>query len=917
MSERSTVVAPSVLPRERSGIGGSWAGRRAGVHVVTDLEGRRGAIDDLVDADCLKWDGDEFDFVHDGDRLLFAGDIGDRGPFTIRLVEGLLSLRRRYPSRVAWTFGNLDLKNLCLLRDLPLLGPGTLGYDEWLQMRASAAVATERGQSTFNPTVADTLDRRVEYWLHRQGSSSALEFHRLELSELRRRPCHPLEAAQDFLTRIQPGGSMFEYLRLGQVAIVHGNVLVNHGGVSRANIGFLPGATARYADAHEWIDALNRWAGEQIMLIERSISERGLGVHIPDALVRYADGIWDPTVGAGTGALFMNDVSLIYPFRQRECGNLRAPDKASIAYLQRAGIDTEVVGHTPIGDVPGPLKVNGFLRLMADTSRRRAGAHSTITIDQAGGLRVRGQTSRGVTVSYRISARGTSLVGSVTREGGYTVVGRARLPGGTKFLLSKYFDGYNIRDLVVDRNQLVAMCPLPAIASTPLDEPARHFELLVAELRRKGKRILELGQLEAYLGQRTPVVVSGFSKFGQSPIPDDLVCGEAAALVAQLGNPAECLIVTGGTDNGFERAVHVSARAAGHRVLGFIQQATIAGEVNLVDDVAFAGAHQDWSAPLLASLTFAADHGGFAVFVGGGGVVTEGIGYARELGMAYVLLDRAPEVTGSGGASGEAAAALDRSKRARHVVRSLKDLRAAIRSQEDLLLTGGSQRDGSAHRQHRRIGVFVGSFDPPHAGHRDLVLRARRQFGLDRIYVVPDPVTRYKRMQPLPHRQRMAELLFAEDAAVTVWNAANGLTAASGEMWDLLAAVQKRHPDAELFDIVGSDTLRWYAIQPQEHHLPGLRLLVNDRHDGPPLPSEIDGQPVQVIEGLDRGLSSTSIREGLMDGRPTPGLPSLVRDYVVTHGLYRAGHGGASTTAPATPNLQDCNARPRRQERTP
>ena len=655
---------------------------KAGTHVITDLEGSRSAIDDLVDAGCLTWVGDELDFVHEGDRLLFAGDICDRGPFTIRLVEALLSLRRRHPERVAWVFGNLDVKNLGLLRDLPSLGLETPGYADWLRARASASDAAGPGGPALDLIAADTLDRRIDHWLCRQGSNRAFEFHQRELSDMLGRPCLPLEAAQDFLARLQPGGSMFEFLRLGQVAIVHGNVLVDHGGVSQANMGFVPGATTRHADARAWIDALNRWAAAQITLIAQAIVQWGPGTHIPDALIRYADAIWDPTVGSGQGAVCMNDVSLVYPFRRRERGNLRAPDEASIAYLRRAGIDTEVVGHTPIGDVPGPLKVPGFVRLMADTSRRRPGAHSTITIDPAGGLRVRGQTSRGVAVQYRTSAHSTTPIGSVTREGGFTVVGRTRLPGGTKFLLSKYFDGYNIRDLVVDRAQLAAMGPLPAVARTALDDPAAHFERLVAELQRKGKRIVEFGQLEACLGHRTPVVVSGFAKFGQSPIADERVDLEADALVRQLGSPADCLIITGGTDNGFERAVHAAARAAGHRVLGFIQQGTIAGEVDLVDDVAFAGVHQDWSAPLLASLTFAAGHAGVAVFVGGGGVVTEGIDYARELGMSYVLFDRAPGVTGSGGASAQAAASLAGAERARHVVQSFNDLRSAIDSQQ-------------------------------------------------------------------------------------------------------------------------------------------------------------------------------------------------------------------------------------------
>ena len=81
------------------------------VHVLTDLEGRRDAIDDLVDAGRMSCIDGVLEFVDPNDGLYFAGDVTDRGPHAIRLVEMLLALKRRHPDRVAWTYGNLDLKN--------------------------------------------------------------------------------------------------------------------------------------------------------------------------------------------------------------------------------------------------------------------------------------------------------------------------------------------------------------------------------------------------------------------------------------------------------------------------------------------------------------------------------------------------------------------------------------------------------------------------------------------------------------------------------------------------------------------------------------------------------------------------------------------------------------------------------------
>ncbi|HCV12511.1 MAG TPA: hypothetical protein DGC76_02215, partial [Candidatus Accumulibacter sp.] len=181
-------------------------------HVVTDLEGRRDAIDDLVDAGRLSCVGGALDFVDPNDRLYFAGDVTDRGPFTIRLVEMLLALKRRHPDRVAWAYGNLDLKNLALLRDLPGLALGTPDYEAWLRSQPDTADTTavagvplggesggcQRGER-------DSLDRRIAYWLTRQGSSQAFEFHQRELAEMRGHPVSRQEAADDYIARLQPG----------------------------------------------------------------------------------------------------------------------------------------------------------------------------------------------------------------------------------------------------------------------------------------------------------------------------------------------------------------------------------------------------------------------------------------------------------------------------------------------------------------------------------------------------------------------------------------------------------------------------------------------------------------------------------------------------------------------------------------
>jgi len=142
-------------------------------------------------------------------------------------------------------------------------------------------------------------------------------------------------------------------------------------------------------------------------------------------------------------------------------------------------------------------------------------------------------------------------------------------------------------------------------------------------------------------------------------------------------------------------------------------------------------------------------------------------------------------------------------------------------------------------------------------------------------------------MQPLEHRVAMTSLLFDGVEGIRVVQANADDRFGGGELWELLEGVRQLHRAATVFVILGSDALRWYAGLTPGQRPRGVQILVNDRHDGPPLPSSVDGQPVHTIDDLDRGLSSTAIREALRDGRPAAGLTAKVADYVRRHEIYR------------------------------
>ena len=108
-----------------------------------------------------------------------------------------------------------------------------------------------------------------------------------------------------------------------------------------------------------------------------------------------------------------------------------------------------------------------------------------------------------------------------------------------------------------------------------------------------------------------------------------------------------------------------------------------------------------------------------------------------------------------------------------------------------------------------RIGIFGGTFDPVHLGHLILAEQCREQGQLDQVLFIPAARPPHKRDVPLtPFAQRveMLALAIAGQPAFRVDELERDRPGPSYTV-DTLEAIRARHPEAELFLVIGSDTL--------------------------------------------------------------------------------------------------------------
>ncbi len=203
-----------------------------------------------------------------------------------------------------------------------------------------------------------------------------------------------------------------------------------------------------------------------------------------------------------------------------------------------------------------------------------------------------------------------------------------------------------------------------------------------------------------------------------------------------------------------------------------------------------------------------------------------------------------------------------------------------------------------------RLGIFGGSFDPVHHGHLRLARECQRQAALDEIWFTPVAIQPLKMHGPQASDNHRIEMLNRaiesepdQRPPQSSWRVCTLEIERGGLSYtvDTLRRIHEELPDAELFFMVGADTLRdvphWR--EPEEVFRLATPLVVC--RPGQPVPdlSALESvcternQP-QLITMEPTSASSSEIRRRISASKPIDDLtPTAVAEYIAEHGLYR------------------------------
>ena len=196
-----------------------------------------------------------------------------------------------------------------------------------------------------------------------------------------------------------------------------------------------------------------------------------------------------------------------------------------------------------------------------------------------------------------------------------------------------------------------------------------------------------------------------------------------------------------------------------------------------------------------------------------------------------------------------------------------------------------------------RIGIYGGTFNPPHVGHIRAAEQALHALKLDRLLLIPDRIAPHKTLpegSPTPEQRLQMLRLSVEDQHLEVSDLELRRSGVS-YTWLTVEELRSAYPDAQLYLLMGTDMfLSFLSWREPERILKNTTLAVlcrGDRDEKNAIAAQkrVIGQMGYAVELVDNpvtSISSTQLRRLLAFGCGEEFLPRGAAAYIREHGLY-------------------------------
>ena len=196
-----------------------------------------------------------------------------------------------------------------------------------------------------------------------------------------------------------------------------------------------------------------------------------------------------------------------------------------------------------------------------------------------------------------------------------------------------------------------------------------------------------------------------------------------------------------------------------------------------------------------------------------------------------------------------------------------------------------------------RIGIYGGTYSPPHIGHLKAAEYAIEALGLDRLLLIPTGVSPHKAMSAGATSADRLEMLRLSAAGMEKAQVSDIEIRRQGSSYtvDTLRAIREENPGAELVLLMGTDMFVSFLNWREPESILSLATLAvfcrgergeRERIEAQKENLEAMGAKIRLVENPVNAISSTDLRRMLVFGCADPFLMPGVGDYIREKGLY-------------------------------
>ncbi len=200
-----------------------------------------------------------------------------------------------------------------------------------------------------------------------------------------------------------------------------------------------------------------------------------------------------------------------------------------------------------------------------------------------------------------------------------------------------------------------------------------------------------------------------------------------------------------------------------------------------------------------------------------------------------------------------------------------------------------------------RIGIYGGTFNPPHLGHIQAAKAAVQALDLTRLLLIPDNIAPHKELppgSPAPEQRLEMLRLATQDAPELEVSDLELRREGVSYTFETVLALSEQYPEAQLFLLMGTDMFvsfdTWKNTDIILSHAALGVLCRGDKGEQEAIAEKAaqltnQGARVELVNNPVLAISSTQLRRLIAFDCAEPFLPKPVAEYIRQHGLYDSG----------------------------